>query len=394
MTVTDRTWPLTGDRVPGVRKIAVLRANALGDFLFTLPALESLKAAYPEAELVLIGAVWHAQELAGRPGPVDRVLVAPAVPGLREPVPGEQPPSDFFARAQAERFDLALQLHGGGRQSNPVVGALGARVTAGLRAPDAPPLDRVVPYVYYQPEVFRYLEVVSLVGTRPVTYRPRFLLTAADREEALRAAGPAAGPRVAVHPGANDPRRRWPAERFGEVADALVEAGAEVVVTGSADELELVNAVAAAARHPVRSLAGGLSLGGLAGLYADCALMVANDTGPLHLAEAVGTATVGLYRASNMINCAPVDRTVFRPIVSWIQRCPVCGADSAAEIHPDRTAAECAHRVSFVTDIPVVEVVRDALDLLAAGAEPSHEPVSGTRRPRTAAPCAPATKRA
>jgi ADP-heptose:LPS heptosyltransferase len=65
------------DPVPDVQKIGVLRANSLGDYLFTLPALDALRAAYGDAEIVLLGAPWHARELAGRPGPVDRVLVAP-----------------------------------------------------------------------------------------------------------------------------------------------------------------------------------------------------------------------------------------------------------------------------------------------------------------------------
>ena len=61
------------------------------------------------------------------------------------------------------------QLHGGGRHSNPLITGIGARVTAGLRADDAPALDRCVRYMYYQPEVFRYLEVVGLVGAAPTT---------------------------------------------------------------------------------------------------------------------------------------------------------------------------------------------------------------------------------
>lgn len=356
---------MTG-RVDDVRKIAVLRANAIGDYIFCLPALESLKAAYPDAEVVLLGDTWHARDLDGRPGPVDRVLVAPAVTGVREPRTGEPTPGESFARARAECFDLAVQMHGGGRHSNPVVKALGARVTAGLRTPDALPLDREVPYLYQQPEVFRYLEVAEVLGAPPVTYRPRFPVGDADLAEAEAVAGPPPRPRVAVHPGATDPRRRWPAARFAEVADALSDAGAQVVITGGPDDRELVAEVAEAARRPVTPLAAELSLGGLAGLYAGCALVVGNDTGPLHLAEAVGTPTVGLYWPGNMINCAPVDRTHHRPIVSWNLHCPVCGADCSPGRHPARGGdTSCTHRESFIADIEVPEVVDEALKLLS-----------------------------
>src|SRR5690348_1718880 len=118
---------------PDINKIAVVRANALGDYIFALPALDALRAAYPAAEIVLLGAPWHAQFLTGRPGPVDRVIALPPLP-VTDPA--------FLAALRAERFDMAVQLHGGGRHSNRLVADLGARVTAGLRAEDAPPLDR------------------------------------------------------------------------------------------------------------------------------------------------------------------------------------------------------------------------------------------------------------
>jgi ADP-heptose:LPS heptosyltransferase len=170
---------------------------------------------------------------------------------------------------------------------------------------------------------------------------------------------------VAIHPGARDSRRRWPTERFAEVADALAARSYEVVVTGDASEHDLVAQVAATARRPVRPLAGMLTLGGLTGLYAECAGVVANDTGPLHLATALGTPTVGIYWLSNFVNCAPPQRARHRPVVSWTTSCPTCGADNLADIHPDRGGpVGCEHRGSYVTDVPVTEVLDAACDLL------------------------------
>jgi ADP-heptose:LPS heptosyltransferase len=361
--------------VPDVNKIAVLRANALGDYIFSLPALYSLRAAYPHAEITLVGAAWHVRTLTGRPGPVDRVVLAPAVPGLRAPADGDEPAERFYAWARRERFDLAIQLHGGGRTSNPVVSGLGARLTAGLRASDAPALDRWLPYVYYQPEVFRYLEVVGLVGAAPVTYRPVFELTRADRDEAAAAVGPPRGARVALHPGASDPRRRWPAERFAAVGDALAAAGAEVLVTGTGSEGEIVAQVRSRMREPARPVVDEVSIGGLAALYAGCAVVVSNDTGPLHLAEAVGARTVGLYWVGNMINGAPVDRARHRALLSWTINCPVCGLDCTRDIYPARAGGTgCGHSASFVADIPAVEAQSEALDLLADGGEVGYGP--------------------
>lgn len=350
---------------PDVERIAVLRANGIGDFIFTLPALEALRATYPEAELVLLGAPWHARWLRDRPGPVDRVLVVPPARGIRGADPDEPAGSmsDFLAAARRERFDLALQLHGGGANSNPLVAGLGARVTAGLRTVDAPPLDRWIRYVYYQPEIVRYLEVVALVGARTNLVAPRLPVTDADLAEARAVAGEPARPRIAIHPGATDARRRWPTERFAQVADGLVADGYEVVVTGTAGERDLVDRVLSATRSTVRPLVGALSLGGLAGLYRDCAAVVSNDSGPLHLAAAVGAPTVGIFWVGNLINAATPLRGRHRPIISWTIHCPVCGADCTRDIYPDRPGTGCSHRVSFVADVPVAEVLAAVADL-------------------------------
>ncbi len=74
----------TGGILKDIHKIAVLRANAIGDFIFSLPALDALRAAYPGAEIVLLGQPWHEGFLAERPGPVDRVVVVPRTRGVRE----------------------------------------------------------------------------------------------------------------------------------------------------------------------------------------------------------------------------------------------------------------------------------------------------------------------
>jgi len=343
--------------LPDVRKIAVLRANSLGDFIFVLPALDALRAAYPDAEITLLGRAWHRAFLTGRPGAISRVMV---VSERWDSVTGwEDTPADIvtasFLPLVNECFDLALQLHGGGRNSNPFISRLGARVTAGLRTPDAPPLDYQVPYVYYQPEVARYLEVVARIGAPAVTLVPQVTITEADREEARQAIPEADTPLVALHPGAMDPRRRWPPALFAAVGDALAAMGATVVVTGTPDERETIAATIGAMRTPAHDLCGRLSLGGLTGLLARCRLVVANDTGPLHLALAVGAPAVGIYWCGNLITSGPLTRTRHRPMISWDVRCPVCGTDC--------TRASCDHHESFVADVTVDEVLDAARDL-------------------------------
>jgi ADP-heptose:LPS heptosyltransferase len=340
-------------------RIAVLRANGLGDFLFAMPAIAALRQTFLQAEVVLLGLAWHEEFLAGRPGPIDRVVVVPPARGVGMPEDFVEEPAvleAFFRRMADGRFDLAVQLHGGGQHSNPFVRRLGAKWTIGLRSPVAAELDAWVPYVYYQPEVLRYLEVVALAGARTADLEPRVELTAADREEAARALALSNTPLAILHPGAGDPRRRWPAEKFAAVGDALSAAGVQVAVTGSSEERPITQAVIQAMRAEAVDLAGRVSLGGLAGLLARAAVVVANDTGPLHLAAAVGTSTVGIFWCGNLINAGPMTRTRHRPAIAWRLACPECGRDTTRE--------GCEHRGSFVADVSVDEVIESTRGLL------------------------------
>ncbi|HEX6796577.1 MAG TPA: glycosyltransferase family 9 protein [Ktedonobacterales bacterium] len=345
--------------ITNVRTIAVLRANALGDYVMGEPALEALRAAYPRAEIVLLALEWHQRFLAGRPGPVDRVVVVPPYSGVREvaqSTPDAARHERFFKRMQRERFDLALQLQGGGRNSNPFVLRLGARVTCGTRTPDATPLGRWVPYIYWQREVARWLEVAALAGARPVTLEPRIAVTPTDQAASLAAVPANNQPLVVLHPGVTDPERRWPAERFAAVGDALAAAGARVCLTGVEGERSITAAVREAMRSAPLDLTGRLNLRGLTGLLARTAVVVANDTGPLHLARAVGTRTAGIYWHFNFINAGPMTQARHRPAISWRVQCPVCGIN--------RAGTSCAHHVSFVADVTADEVIGNALELL------------------------------
>jgi ADP-heptose:LPS heptosyltransferase len=362
--------------VEDVHKLAVLRANAIGDYLVSLPAIVALRAAYPDAELVLLGSDWHASFLAGRPGPVDRCLPVPPTAGVRDDRPPSSPAmvDRFFARMRAERFDVAVQLQGGGRHSNPFARRLGARVTAGSRTPDAPPLDRTVPYARGQHEILRFLEVAALVGAAPVTMEPRVQVTAADRAEAAAVLSGDDRPLVVLHPGAKDPRRRWPVERLAVVGGELARKGAQLAVVGAATDRPLVGRLLAALDGEAADLAGRLRLGGLAGLLERATLLVGNDSGPRHLAAAVGTATVAVHWCIHLGSYGPLYRARHRAPTSWRLRCPICGANGLEE--------DCrgAHEASFVADVSADEVLAEALDLL------SSETASKLRRHDPATP--------
>lgn len=351
------SWPALRD----VRRIAVFRPNALGDFMFSLPALHALRATYREAEIVYLGRQWHREFLEGRPGPVDRVVVVPPLPGMGAKEGDSHclaAADTFIEEMRGARFDIALQMFGGGRFVNPVVSRFGARRTAGMRAPDAAPLDRCIPYAGSVNRRLQLLEVAALAGARawPMT-GSQLAVTADDRLGAAQLLREQPRrPLVVLQPGASDARRQWPPARFAAVGDALAGLGAQVAVHGSSQESGLVRAVVEAMRHEAVDLGGKASLSALCGLLGRAALVVSNDTGPLHMALALERPCVGIYWFTKLIESAPLTQDHHRAAMSLRTSCPVCGVENINQ--------RCAHDVSFVDDVTLEEVAALAVGML------------------------------
>jgi ADP-heptose:LPS heptosyltransferase len=349
-----------------VLKIAVLRGGGLGDLVFALPAVDALAETYPEAEIVLLGTTLHRSLLQQRPGPVSRVEVLPRAQGVNSPdgTDDHTEMERFFQRMAAEKFDLACQLHGGGRYSNPFLAGLGARHTVGTRTPDAAPLERNLPYIYYQHEVIRWLETVSLAGAHSAGTEPRLSVSPHERLRGMELAGSAGKGLAVIHPGASDPRRRWPTERFAWLADRLAADGLRVVIVGDGADASLADRIAADATHDdVVSLAGRMSLAELVGVLSVADVFVGNDSGPRHMAQAVGAPTVGVFWFGNIINAGPLTRQRHRVQLAWTTHCPICGRDVT---QVGWTAERCEHDVSHVDGVSAEAVYADVRDLIAS----------------------------
>jgi len=356
------------ERFEDVRRIAVLRGGGLGDMMFAVPAIESLAAAYPEAEITLLGTDAHAALFRGRPGPVHRVEPLPYAHGVR---PGPEDPDaveDFMERMRARKFDLAVQLHGGGRNSNPFLLRLGARHTVGTRTEDAAPLERSVPYLYYQHEVLRALEVVGLAGAVPAALQPQLAPLPEEEELAARWLDPGRPSLVTIHPGATDPRRRWPASSFADVAARAAADGSQVLLVGDETDVPLAGEVVALAQEhtddggSIRSVAGRLTLAELSAVLRASDVMLGNDSGPRHLAQAVGTPTVGIYWVGNLIMAGALGRTMHRVHLSWTTHCPECGTDLT---QVGWTAPRCGHEFPLTEQVRAEDVYADLAQLRA-----------------------------
>lgn len=295
---------------PDPERIAVFQALFLGDLLCATPAIAALKRRFPGAEITLIGLPW-ARELADRLPSIDRFEEFPGYPGLPDRPVDEPEVSRFFERARQARYDLAIQLHGSGGITNEIVTAFGAAVTIGHGAGDDSGMSAVLPWSEDENEIRRWLRLVSLAGAEISDTRMVFPITDAERGRAahlLRELPGGRGPVVGLHAGAKDPARRWPVDRFAELADILtIRHSARIALTGTEGERPLTSAIRGRMRTPVLDLAGTTDLGTLAEVISRLDLLVTNDTGASHVAAAVGTPSVVMYGPSRPVRWAPID---------------------------------------------------------------------------------------
>lgn len=341
------------------RKIAILRANGLGDFLMATPALRALGKAFPDAEITYLTLPWLQSFITGRYPYLHRVEAVPLYPKIRQPADGEsaEDAERFFARMRAERFDLAIQLHGGGADSNPFVGKLGARHTLGLAAPGSLLLEQSLRYYYYQHEVIRYLELVGKLGVPWDGLDMDVPVLARDRARLVAAWSPGDARYVILHAGAGDVRRRWPVKNLARVGEHIQRVwGYTLVLTGREEDRPVTEALRTACRAPLVDLSCRLDLGAMAALVSGAALMICNDTGPAHMAYALNVPSVVIYWCGNLITAGPFKRERFRPVLSWTQACPACG-----------TQGRCSCQASWVAEAPLEEALAQVNDLLGPG---------------------------
>ncbi|PVG82426.1 glycosyl transferase [Nocardioides gansuensis] len=258
----------------------VLRALGLGDLLVAVPALRALRRALPGHEIVLATPRTLAG-LATATGAVDRVHDMRGLGDLGWPGP---PP------------DVAVNLHGSGPESHDALTATRPRRLAAFGEPaTGSPGPRWDPDEH---EVRRWCRLVS--DCFDVEADPQDGLL----EPPVRVAGDGT---AVVHPGAASPARRWPPGRFAEVARRLAAEGRRVLLTGSADEVDLCREVARTAGLPRESVAAGTtSTDSLAALVAAADVVLSGDTGVAHLAAAYDRPAVALYGPTPPTTWAPL----------------------------------------------------------------------------------------
>jgi len=346
-------------RLRAVREIAAVKFWGIGNAALLLPVLEGLRARHPAARLTVV-------TLRGNEplfeGVADRTLSV-----RMTPVHGAC--LDLLrvaATLRRHRIDLALDFEQYVRTSQALLYLAGARQVIAFDTSGqgrAALADVRVPYDDTRHTGESYLDLARAAGVRAGSYRPGGLRVDADAAGRVaswcRPRGVPPNPLVVLHPGSGDNfhGRRWPTRRFGLVARRLVdEAGAVVAVTGGRGERALAREVVEASERDVWDLAGHLDLPELVALLARARVLVSNDSGPVHLASALGVPVLGLYGPNSPALYGPLS-----PSSAAFYDAPPC---SPCITNFNYKTSRCRNPVCIAA-IDADPVARAALSLLA-----------------------------
>jgi len=314
------------------QRILVRGVNWLGDAVMTTPALERLRASFPDAGITLLATPLTLGLFEGSPFVNDVIEYRRREDGVEA----------FFGAVKLlrnRRFDLAVLFQNAFEAA--LLAALGgARLRVGFAEQGRGPLLthglRRGPRHRNRHQVHDYLEIVAeceraCLGEafRPAVAEPLPSLFASDAQRHAAAQlrqrfGLDARPIIALNTSATNSRAKcWPADRFARLGDYLIaEMDAQIVLIGGPSERANAESVIQQIHGQIHgqmwgqmcgqtrgrnavNLAGETSMAELIGLLADCSLLVTNDTGPAHVAAALGTPTLTLFGPTNEFETAP-----------------------------------------------------------------------------------------
>jgi lipopolysaccharide heptosyltransferase II len=330
----------------------------VGDSILTLPALEALRQARPEAEITLAVRPW-VSELFENSSAVDHIQIYDR--SLQHQ--GWRGRSRFISELSRKRFDMAI-LFPNSFESAYLAWKADIPVRIGY-ATDGRSLLltrrlSIPREILLQHQTRYYLEILRQAGfitALPPVPRVSLEISGAHLQRArqlLSAKGVLEGKLlVGLNPGAfYGTAKRWLPDRYATLADRFVDAsGADVLIFGSAGERTMADSIAREMRHPAKIFSGETTLGDLAALLKCCSLFVTNDSGPMHLAAAVGTPTLAIFGPTDEQTTAPLGlhaRVVKHPV-----SCSPC------------LLRECPLDHRCMTGVSVEDVFRVAADLLS-----------------------------
>ncbi len=314
-------------RLPATpRKIVLLRASRIGDFLCSIPAIRALRHAFPTAGIAMI-TLPLLRDLVLRSPYIDRYIAFPGFPGMAEQFFSPSKTVQFFQQMQAEEFDLAIQMQGSGVYSNPFMLLLGAKTTAGFVREGDPPglLAAALPFPESQHEIRRMLALTTFLGLPPQGEELEFPLWEEDHAQADGILANMKPPLIGLHPSARDTTRRWSIDRFIETGNIIGRRHAgTIVLLGEAEDYPTGEMMADKMAIPCLNLMGKTTLPVLGAIIKRLSVLITNDTGPAHIAYALKTPTVTIFGGGSPALNGPLHPGPFRVLLSPVP-CRPCG---------------------------------------------------------------------
>lgn len=374
--MVDATWQ---QEWADAERILCIRLDSLGDMVMTTPALKALKAAQPKRHLTLMTSTAGAAISAHLPM-VDEVMVYEA-PWLKATAPRQssQPEFEMVEILRDRAFDAAIIFTV--YSQNPLPSAFMCYLaeipfrlahcrenpyqllTHTIRDPEPEQLTRH--------EVQRQLDLVASIGAFPLDGDTRMTVATSPIAEyrmmlRLRELGLTGDrPWLVIHPGATAPSRRYSPESFAQVGRSLYERGMAIVFTGNPQEKDLVESIRQQMQVPSISLVGELDVADLIALVQAAPLLLCNNTGPVHLAAALGTPVVDLYALTNLQHTPwqVPSRVLFHDVpcrVCYRSICPEGHHHCLELVTPDQVVAAVLElleetRDSLQEEIPILE---------------------------------------
>jgi heptosyltransferase-2 len=312
------------------KKIMVRATNWIGDAVMSLPAIEALRARFPNSEIVLVAKPWVSEIYLHHPA-VRRQIVYDAEGEHR----GARGFRKLVGKLRSERFDAAVLLQNA-FQAAWMAWRAGIPVRIGYATDGRSWLlseaVEVPPTAAYGHQVHYYLQLLfraGIIESLKVPQEVRLHLAESEQRRAVKQLQTVGlgGRRflVGVNPGASfGGAKRWPPDRYANLADRLIDAlGADVLIFGSPAERPLAEAVARAMQHTPVLVAGETTLREFMALMAKCHLIISNDSGPMHVAAALGLPLVAIFGSTNERATGPLGlraRIVKHPV-----ECSPCG---------------------------------------------------------------------
>ena len=305
-------WILYGQRLPKVfspNRILVVKLDHIGDVLLATPVFSNLKQAYPNTELHALCGKWSSVILENHPD-IDKVIEynSPVFCRSESPTSLKQV-RKLSKQLRHQKYDLLIELRGDWRiiWFSVLKGSSRRLCRASLQIASKLGIKRFSSIH----EASRNLDILRHVGIQTPIHNPTFSISTENKqwtttflaEQDIKHDVPI----VTIHPGSPVDTKRWMPERFAELADWLIDHNqAQILFVGVPDEIPIISQIQASMEQESINIAGMTTIPQLASILEKSSMFIGNDSGPMHLAAAVGTPTIGIYGPGDPKRFGPI----------------------------------------------------------------------------------------